>query len=123
MVYGTSIYIDDRVQIQPDYLSKLKDIFESKPKRVDFSKPEEAVKIINKDANEMTDGVIKCVISLKDINEDPNVRLIISNAVFFRGYWQMKFGDIRKEDFFFSKGTKSAKVDFMSHLGQHRWVY
>lgn len=121
MVYGTFIYIDDRVQIQPSYLAKLKDTFEIKPKRVDFSKLEEAVKIMNKDANEITDGVVRNVICLNDLKGDANVRLVISNAIFFRGYWHFKFGDVRKEDFIYSSGSKSMKVDMMSHIGYHRY--
>lgn len=120
MVYGTSIYIDDRVQIVPEYLAKLKDIFEIKPKRVDFSKLEEAVKTINKDAIEITDGVIKNVICLNDLKDDPKMRLLISNAIFFRGFWHFKFGDIHQEAFHFKNGTMSKNVDMMSHVGQHR---
>ena len=120
MVYGTTIYIDNRVQIQHEYVEKLKDIFEIKPKRIDFSKPAQAVKVINKDAYELTDGVIEGVISIKDIQDDPIVRLVISNAVFFRGYWQIKFGDIHKENFSYSNGTKSLQIDMMSHVGKHR---
>ncbi|KAJ6223340.1 hypothetical protein RDWZM_001885 [Blomia tropicalis] len=123
MVYGSSIYFDNRVQIMPTYLDRLREIFSIKPKRVDFSKPEQVIKVINKDAHELTDGAIDGVVNIKDIIDDQNVRLVITNAVFFRGYWLLKFGDVHKDDFFYSNGTKSSKVDMMSHVGKHRYVY
>lgn len=120
MIYGTFIYVDTRVTIQEDYLQKLKHIFEIKPKRIDFSNLEEAIKIMNKDAHDITDGVIQNFINIKDIADTSSVNLIISNAVFFRGFWHMKFGDLKNEPFTYAKGTKSANVNMMTHVGMHR---
>ncbi|OTF73843.1 Group 27 mite allergen-like protein (Serpin-like) [Euroglyphus maynei] len=124
MVYGTVIYVDHRLQLEPEYLEKVKSIFEIKPKPIDFSKIDEAIYLINKDAYEMTDGVIEGVISHKDLQDENNqVKLVISNAVFFRGYWLFKFSDIHKERFYYGGGLKSAQIDMMSHLGYHRYYY
>ncbi|KAH7645178.1 group 27 mite allergen-like protein [Dermatophagoides farinae] len=124
MVYGTVIYVDHRMKLRPEYLEKVKSIFEIKPKPIDFSKINEAIYMINKDAYEMTDGVIEGVISHKDLQDDDSqVKLVISNAVFFRGYWLFKFGDIHKEQFHYGSGSKTVQIDMMSHLGYHRYYY
>lgn len=124
MVYGTVIYVDHRMKLRPEYLEKVKSIFEIKPKPIDFSKINEAIYMINKDAYEMTDGVIEGVISHKDLQDDDSqVKLVIFNAVFFRGYWLFKFGDIHKEQFHYGSGSKTVQIDMMSHLGYHRYYY
>ncbi|XP_027198428.2 serpin B8-like [Dermatophagoides pteronyssinus] len=124
MVYGTVIYLDHRLNLNPEYLEKLKSIFEIKPKRIDFSGIDNAIYMINKDAYEMTDGIIEGVINRKDLQDDSQkVNLVISNAVFFRGYWLFKFGNIHKEQFYYSEGMKSANIDMMSHIGYHRYYY
>ncbi|KPM08075.1 Sar s 27 allergen (serpin-like protein 7) [Sarcoptes scabiei] len=123
MVYGTVIYVDRKLQMQPDYLEKVKNMFEIKPKPVDFTKIDECVNLINKEAKAMTDGLIEGVIHQKDLQEEKEIKLIISNAVFFRGYWLFKFGDIHKEPFHYASGKNSAPIDMMSHLGYHRYYY
>ena len=122
MVYGTFIYIDKSLEIKSEYVEKLKNMFEIKPKRINFANLDEAIQTINNDSFEITDGVVEGVIAKKDLQDDPHLRLVISNAVFFRGYWQFRFGDIHKAEFYYWAGQKSALIDMMSHVGQHRLV-
>lgn len=123
MVYGTIMYVDQTINILPDFQAKVKKLFDLKPKRIDFTDLANAIKEINKDAEKMTDGVIDNVININDLKDIKNVKLLISNAVFFRGYWLFKFGDIQKNVFTYDSGSKAAQIDLMSHTGYHRYYF
>lgn len=123
MVYGTIMYVDQTINILPDFQAKVKKLFNLKPKRINFANLANAIKEINKDAEKMTDGIIENVININDLKEIKNVKLLISNAVFFRGYWLFKFGNIQKNSFTYDNGNNVAQIDMMSHTGYHRYYF
>lgn len=119
------LYIDKSLHLKPEYKKLLKDYFEVKAKKVDFKNVEETVNIINNDSKESTDGVIDNIIDPKDISGDnQNAKLILTNSMFFRGFWSTSFEDVTKRKFKYGKNNeRSVEIQMMRQLGYFRFMY
>ena len=118
------LYINKGIELKEDYKTILKEYFEVKAKKMDFSDVEESVKTINEDSKRSTDGIIDEVIEKKDISgENKNVKLILTNSLFFRGFWSAKFEGEFKEKFTFGKNNQqTADIHMIRHLGLLRHI-
>jgi len=72
-----------------EYLSFIDNYYMGKATDVDFSKPAEAAEIINKWIENNTGGKITDMLSSGDIH--PLTKLILSNAIYFKGLWLTQF--------------------------------
>ena len=119
------LYIDKSLHLKPEYKKMLKDYFEVKAKKVDFNNVEETINIINNDSKESTDGVIDNIIDKKDISEEnKNAKLVLTNSLFFRGFWSTSFDEVIKKKFNFGKNNEqSAEIQMMRQLGYFRFMY
>ncbi|KAH7696620.1 ANISERP protein, partial [Aphelenchoides avenae] len=86
-------------------------------KQVDFKEGAKAAKDINAFVEEKTHDKIKNAISPDVINE--STRLLLINAIYFKGTWKNKFNKAltEKKKTFYVSESKEAKVDMM-HLGR-----
>lgn len=99
--------------IKKDYISSLENYYDALVKGFDFSKDaQSALSFINNWADEQTYGMIPKLLS----NLDPDLYLVLMNALYFKGNWNSKNkfneSDTAVGDFSVSKG-KTHKEKYM----------
>jgi serpin B len=93
-----------------------------KPTGVDFAgKTEEARRTINAWVEKRTQDKIKDL--LKPGVLDPDTRVVLTNAIYFKGDWSVKFKkeSTREEPFLLASGQKS-KVPLMHQMGKFKYL-
>jgi serpin B len=99
------------------YFALIRKYFRGRAENLDFTgKPEESRLTINNWVEEKTNGKIEDLIPKGYI--DAMTRLVITNAIYFKGLWLEKFGeeDTKEEDFFIEPGN-SVRVPMMRLSG------
>ena len=87
---------------------------------VDYSDPAAASAVINRWVAEQTGGKIKDIVP-SDIA--PDTRLILTNAIYFKGKWTNPFDSKRTRDLpFHLAGGSEAKVPMMSQKDRFRYA-
>lgn len=119
------IHIDNRVwadaslTLKDPYVSEVKANYTATPTNVSFSgDPEAARKLINDDIAKSTEQKIQDLIPSGAINS--LTRLVLTNAVYFKGSWKDNFNadNTKKEKFAAVDGEQ--EVDMMHHKRSHR---
>lgn len=115
------VYLSTKITILETYEASVKEYFKASPITLDFAKGEEARNVINSWVEEKTRDKIKELIPTGSITD--LTRLILVNAVYFKGNWKDMFRveDTKKEDFTMLDGTK-AKVDMMTRKGKYNFA-
>lgn len=99
-----------------DFRHALQDDFEAQVDELDFGKSEEAIQIINEWTSNTTQGKIPHLLKAGDV--DKSTRLILTNALFFKGSWLIPFSKEATQDVnFFPTPKTSTIVPMMSHTG------
>lgn len=102
--------------IETDFLSPAEEFFKSELYEADFQgNPADAIAKINGWADENTNGMIPQVIS----ELPPETAMILTNAVYFEGKWEIPFEEesTYEETFHGNSGDKS--VDMMHQYGEY----
>jgi len=110
---ANSVWIDEGFKVKPEFLSDKKLIGET------FNQKLSTIKTMD-DINHWCD--IKTSGCIKDILTEPlddYCRMVLANALYFKGMWKNKFSkdDTREKDFTNSDGSKS-KVQMMSQVSE-----
>ncbi len=101
---NVSLNIDNalwfRLQLKPDFVKRMKESFGASFYPLTGAKP------INEWANEKTKGRIPKV--LEDVDITPDIKLVLTNAIYFKGKWKSTFDSARTHDapFYQSDGEK-----------------
>ncbi len=101
---NVSLNIDNalwfRMELKPDFVKRMKESFGASFYPLTGAKP------INDWANEKTKGRIPKV--LEDVDITPDIRLVLTNAIYFKGKWKSTFDSARTHDapFYQSDGEK-----------------
>lgn len=75
---------------------------------------------INKWVAEQTNDKIEDLMPEGSVNSD--MRLVLTNAIYFNGSWKHKFdSDATRDDTFFSAGSRQSQISLMSQ--QHSFLY
>lgn len=114
-------WVDQSVHLKPHFQKVLKDSYESEAATVDFvSKAEEARGEVNAWAAKETHGKIEGLLPVGSV--DQGTRLVLANALYFKGVWQKEFDSYRtREGDFFLLGGGTVKVPMM-HTSQKQYV-
>ncbi|GFW64686.1 uncharacterized serpin-like protein TK1782 [Trichonephila clavipes] len=101
------IIIDETVNINSRYLMNIVEGYRAKGLEVDFSNhSDEAVIAINDLISKQTNGKITSLVD----SLDPSTKMVLLNAVYFKGLWKFEFEKSKTEkDFFYNLGKKSEK--------------
>lgn len=105
-----------------EFLSDLRQYHASELHVVDFSgQTETARRSINGWVEEKTDGVIRDLVKQGVLT--PDTRLVLTNAIYFKGLWASQFSrnDTRQGSFTTFTG-KSIPVDMMDQTGDFRYI-
>jgi serpin B len=101
------------------FLELTKSSFAAGLQPVDFSKPEEARKTINQWVEQQTQEKIKDLMPPSAVT--PDTRLVLVNAVYFKGDWAAKFSPkMTAEGDFHTADGKAVKAPLMHQTGRFR---
>ena len=110
------LWVKDNFQLLQSFLDDAQNLFGAQPQSVDFSDPVSAAGIINQWVSDQTNGKIQNLIPPNAING--LTRLILTNAIYFKGTWQSSFSGAftRQADFTTAPGqTSPAQMMFQNN--------
>jgi len=110
---SNAIWLDNSLVVEGEFSKTVSDKYYSDFEHTDFANTKSAVSDINEWVSEKTNHKIDKIVKDSDIT--PETKLLISNAVFFKGEWLIKF-NIKKTNPapFFTSADNQYKVDFMN---------
>ncbi|XP_077149052.1 serpin I2 isoform X2 [Ranitomeya variabilis] len=113
---ANALYLQEGFHVKEQYLHSNRDFFKSEIKLVNFQDLKASAEIISAWVETQTNGKIRNMVSSGDIG--PLTRLILVNAIYFKGEWEHKFSpDATHPQNFTVKRGISAKVPMMNlHL-------
>lgn len=107
---ANSMWIKTGFDVKREFVGRLEDSFGAKPTVLDFANPE-SPKTINNWIEQATQGKIKDMVTTLD----QDARLLLINAVYFKGLWQKPFDPQATHDLDFTTlAAKKKKVPMMS---------
>jgi serpin B len=111
---SNSIWYKQGVTLKPQFSVRISKFFHAKTDALDFGSPQSAVTINNWALN-ATHGRIKDIVQWP---MDPLTRLILANAIYFKGRWANEFDKSATKDraFTLANGTQ-RQVTMMKQLG------
>ena len=110
---ANALWVKENYQLLESYLDVIRNYYGGHATEVDFNNPEEAADIINKWVENNTNGLIKDLILPDYIN--PLTMLILTNAIYFKGIWEVQFDPVNTTDRDFENSSSfSVKVPTMS---------
>ena len=92
----------------PEFLARIKEYHAAELDQVDFSKPAVAVGRINTWVEDKTRGKIQTILMPENVNS--TTRLVLVNAVYFKGNWAKPFQKIHTQNHRFRLSTGQEKV-------------
>lgn len=111
-IVSNSVWVDEKLEVNQGYKKVISKTYLSTIKQTDFGKAASTVAEINEWVSDKTRNRIEEIISENDIN--PNTKLVLVSAVYFKGEWQKKFNKkLTTAAPFFSDVDKQYEVDFM----------
>jgi serpin B len=116
---ANALWIKENYPILKEYKNFILTYYGGNSTDMNFSNTEQAAKIINRWIENKTHNLIKNLISPGNI--DPvNTDLILTNAIYFKGTWQIQFDEknTTEKPFKISK-EKSTDVETMRFIGTH----
>ncbi|KAL5725476.1 hypothetical protein ACHQM5_008617 [Ranunculus cassubicifolius] len=117
------VWIDQSLTLKPLFQANAAKVYKARAETVDFKdevKSKEAIQKVNRWAEESTNGLIKSVLPEDEFN--PARRIILANAVYFKGRWSQEFSSMDTENRkFYLLGGNSVEVPFM-HSGWDRQI-
>ncbi len=117
---ANALWIQKGYEISSDYLKSVENYYGGRANNLDFRDDAEgSLKEINSWVSEQTNGMIKSVLSeLK-----PEVKLILTNAIHFKGEWVEKFDKASTEESDFTLDNKTkTKVQMMQQTARFNYM-
>lgn len=90
-----ALFSDQNRPVDPEYASKLDNIYEADHLPVDFYNSLDTFSRINKYVSDKTQGRIPRIVNLDDLNE---AQMILISAIFFKGQWKVRIRDAVSEN-------------------------
>jgi serpin B len=119
LVVANALWGQKDYKFLPDYLALIKTDYDGNLEQVDFkTQTEEARKTINAWVENKTKDKIKDLI--KPGTLEPLTRLVLTNAIYFKGKWALQFKTERTQDLPFTLpgGEKTLSVPMMNQKEQ-----
>ncbi|XP_043853473.1 serpin I2 [Dromiciops gliroides] len=109
---ANALYLQEGFPVKEQYLHSNEAFFQSAVKLVDFQDAESCAEAISTWVENKTDGKIKNMFSSEDFG--PLTRLVLVNAIYFKGHWKQKFREEETQpmDFTIKEGS-ITKVPMM----------
>lgn len=107
--------------LAPAFKNDATEVFDAGVESINFGQGEQAAKTINQYVQNATHDRIKDLISDTDLNSD--TRLVLVNAIYFKGKWQTRFEarKTKERDFKMSPG-RNVQVPTMTSLSEYEYA-
>lgn len=92
---ANSIWVDEQIEVNPDYIAKMIDEYSAEASTVPMNDPKTA-KTINQWCSDHTNGLIPEIVSADAIRD---MAAVLVNALYFKGTWIDEFGDAQDGEF------------------------
>lgn len=115
---ANKVYVKDSYKLNETYKNALTKYFASEIDALDFSNQTEAAQKVNSWVESKTNDKIKNLIKPNDLNQD--TRLVLVNAIYFKGRWAQPFRvqDTTPDKFYINE-TDSINVLMMHQTKKH----
>lgn len=120
---ANKIYVAQDIAIKDKFRQITGTHFRSESETIDFSNSAVAAKNINQWCSENTNDKIKKIIEAGDV--DGSTRLVLLNAVYFKGNWKHRFNvsSTKNEPFHVSKTeVKQVPTMYIENKFYHRYL-
>uniref|UniRef100_A0A7M4E924 Serpin family E member 2 n=1 Tax=Crocodylus porosus TaxID=8502 RepID=A0A7M4E924_CROPO len=117
---ANAVFAKSGFKMEVPFVTRNKEVFQCNVKSVDFEDPNVACDSINQWVKNETRGMIDKILSPDDIDA-ALTRLVLVNAVYFKGLWKSRFRpeNTRKRPFYGADG-KTYQVPMLSQLSVFR---
>ncbi len=117
-----ALWAEKRYAFLPEYTSIARNYYDAGTINLDFhNQPENSRITINRWVDEKTNDKIKDLLPGGSITED--TKLVITNAIYFKGTWVRQFSKSdTKEDKFYVTSAKPVKVQMMQNDAYYRYA-
>jgi len=111
------IFVHDGFALKDSFVKSAKRYYQSEVMQLDFSEKEKSAKEINNWVEEKTKNRIKNLIFPDELT--PLARLVLVNAIYFKGQWENKFMKYcTVKDRFYTGRSKAIQVDMMEQTDE-----
>uniref|UniRef100_A0A8C3TA71 Serpin family B member 10 n=1 Tax=Chelydra serpentina TaxID=8475 RepID=A0A8C3TA71_CHESE len=117
------LYGEKSSPFNKEYLQSIKKYYHTEPRAVDFmGAAEEVRREINSCVEHQTEGKIQALLPVNSV--DSLTKLVLVNALYFKGNWAKKFKDgfTKEQPFRMNKNT-TKPVQMMFQRGKFNWTY
>ncbi len=111
---ANALWVKENFKLLQEYLKVIQDYYGGDATEIDFSNPQESADIINQWVEDHTNGLIKDLLTADAINPSLT-RLILTNAIYFKGIWKIQFDpDNTSDRDFETSSEESVQVPTMN---------
>lgn len=119
---ANKLYVQQGKQLKAGYEEAIKEQYHSEAESINFALSDAAAQSINAWVNAKTEGKITELVTSDSFND--NTRLVLLNALHFKGSWAHRFQEDRTEEDDFWVGTEqSVKVNYMNQKAKFAYGY
>jgi len=118
---ANAIWPSDTFPFFQEYFDVIDNFYGGEVTEMDYNRPEEAAETINDWVEDKTEDKIKDIVDSSVINT--NVKMVLTNAIYFKGSWMIEFEekDTDDRDFWINE-DESVKVPTM-YMSDERFNY
>ena len=115
---ANAFWANDDYRFLDEYINLLTSYYVAEANELDFSKNVEAAEIINSWIEEQTNDKIKDMIKPNILSE--MTKLVLANAIYFKGLWEKQFdSEYTYEEDFETNTFETVKIDMMDYTGEN----
>lgn len=119
---ANKVYIKEGYELNDDFKTVAGDKFLTEVESINFIPQKSAIANINRWCLSKTNNKISDVVTEDDVDE--GTRLVLVNAIYFKGDWRFKFNISKTENKpFYINDHKSVKADMMQMTSKFRYNY
>lgn len=118
---ANKVYVKEGYELREKFKTVATDNFRTEVESIDFLAKKSAADNINRWCSNKTNNKIKDIVTADEFDED--TRLVLLNAIYFKGEWHLKFNktDTKKRQFYLSE-SESVPVDMMFMVSKFNYV-
>ncbi|TDG51756.1 hypothetical protein AWZ03_001816 [Drosophila navojoa] len=119
---ANKLYVQQGKQLKASYEATIKQDYNSEAESINFALSDAAAQLINGWVNAKTEGKITELVTADSF--DDNTRLVLLNALHFKGSWANKFDEASTaEDDFWTTEEQSVKIQYMNQKAKFGYGY
>ncbi|CAD7012757.1 serine protease inhibitor 42Dd [Ceratitis capitata] len=119
---ANKVYVQQGLQLKQQYENDLKEYYNAETEAINFEEGANTAKAINSWVEDKTAGKIKDLVQETAFNA--LTRLVLLNALHFKGLWEHKFdAEQTAEDDFWISENESVKVEYMNQKAKFGFAY